>query len=183
MPSARAVNVKTDNPVLPPRFKAAVWVSPKGSSRRFLTVRIGTDAEGRGSTVEPTSAVDLDPEKARAWRSWEKHPGPTLEGRGPRSGHRGRPHRFASQEDGCDLGAIDKRPGLDAEPHAIVLGGNVRPLRTWLNGWGLRRCPGIGLESISEINSKKTFCSPFGVSEADGFVGQEKTNTSINIAP
>lgn len=73
MPSARAVNVKTDNPVLPPRFKAAVWVSPKGSGRRFLTVRIGTDAEGRGSTVEPTSAVDLDPEKARAWRSWEKH--------------------------------------------------------------------------------------------------------------
>ena len=81
------------------------------------------------------------------------------------------------------MGAIDKRPGLDAEPHAIVFGGNVRPLRTWLNGWGLRRCPGIGLVSISEINSKKTFCSPFGVSEADGFVGQEKTNISINIAP
>jgi hypothetical protein len=66
LPSARAANVKTDNPVLPPRFKAAVWVSPKGSSRRFLAVRIGTDAEGRGSTVEPASAVDLDPEKAQS---------------------------------------------------------------------------------------------------------------------
>jgi len=35
--------------------------------------------------------------------------------------------------------------------------------------------------SISEINSKKTLSSPFGLSEADRFVGQEKTKTSINI--
>ena len=56
LPSARAVNVKTDNPVLPPRFKAAVWVSPKGSGRRFLVVRIGTDAEGQGAPVETTLA-------------------------------------------------------------------------------------------------------------------------------
>lgn len=131
-----------------------------GLSKGFRPmVPCGSDWDRRGGPGVKGGADDrrttLTPKRPRAWRSWEKHPGPTLEGRGPRSGHRGRPHRFASQEDGCDLGAIDKRPGLDPEPHAIVLGGNVRPLRTWLNGWGLRRCPGIGLESISEINSKK----------------------------
>ena len=43
------------------------------------------------------------------------------------------------------------------------------------HGWCLYRCQATVLMSIFEINSKKNFGSPFGVSEADRFVGQEKT--------
>ena len=82
----RAANENTDNPVLPPRFKAAIWVSPKGSGRRFLAVRIGTDAEGRGSRWSHRQEDDLDPEKAQSLEAPEKHPDPPLQGRERGSG-------------------------------------------------------------------------------------------------
>jgi len=55
-------------PVLPTRFKAAIWVSPKGSGRRFLGVRGGADAEGRGSRWSLLQQSTLTPERSGAWR-------------------------------------------------------------------------------------------------------------------
>lgn len=55
-------------PVLPIRFKAAIWVSPKGSGRRFLGVRGGADAEGRGSRWSLLQQSTLTPERSEAWR-------------------------------------------------------------------------------------------------------------------
>jgi hypothetical protein len=73
-------------PVLPTRFKAAIWVSPKGSGRRFHWVQGGVDAEGRGVKVEPTSGGHLDAGKAWSLESPEKHPDPPLQGRERGSG-------------------------------------------------------------------------------------------------
>jgi len=50
-------------PVLPTRFKADIWVSPKGSGRRFLGVRGGADAEGRGARWSLLQQSTLTPER------------------------------------------------------------------------------------------------------------------------
>jgi len=58
----------TYKPALPPRFKAAIWVSPKGSGRGSLEFGLGQTRRAGGQGGGDGRRTTLTPERPGAWR-------------------------------------------------------------------------------------------------------------------